>query len=155
MNGENNIRVPGTPVTGVSQDEPSSSENVPRNHPACRGRRGTRMMDVTLSRTSGSRLEIQFHEKLQPVGPNKSKYNSFVGYLARCKVSILIDEWKKVDFDTVKQPIWDTIRLTYTIPNSEELKDKTLSYCADWWRKFKTFIANTYIFAEVPPAIHP
>ena len=60
-----------------------------------------------------------------------------------------------MDFDSVKQPIWDTIRLTFTVPDSEELKDKTLSYCADRWRKFKTNLANTYIFAEVLPAKNP
>ena len=60
-----------------------------------------------------------------------------------------------MDFDSVKQPIWDTIRLTFTVPDSEELKDKTLSYCADRWRKFKTFLANTYIFAEVRPNHNP
>ena len=112
MNSENNsIRVPGTPVTGVNQNDPSSSDNVPRNRPARHGRRGTRRMDITLSRTSRSRLEIQFDEKLQPFGPNKSKYTSFFGYLARSKVSILTDEWKNVDFGKVKQPIWDTIQL--------------------------------------------
>ena len=95
MNGENDSTcVPGMPVTGVGQNEPSSSDNVPRNRPARRGRRGTRMMDVTLSRTAGSRLEIQFDDKLRPFGPNKAKYTSFVGSLARSKVSILTDEWK-------------------------------------------------------------
>ena len=156
MNGENDsTRVPRTLVTGVSQNEPSSSDNMPHNRPARRGRRGTRMMDVTLSRTAGSRLEIQFDDKLRPFGPNKAKYMSFLGSLARSKVSILTDDWKSVHFDSVKQPIWDTIRLTFTVPDSEELKDKTLSYCADRWRKFKTNLANTYIFTEDPPAKNP
>jgi hypothetical protein len=160
MNGENDsTRVPGSQVTadaGVPQNEPSSTtQNEPRNRHARRGRSGTRMMDVTLSRTSGSRLEIQFDEKFEPFGPNKSKYTSFLGYLARSKVSILTDEWKSVDFGAVKDPIWDTIRLTYTVPDSQRLKDKTLSYCADRWRKFKTFLANTYIFAEVQPGKNP
>ena len=60
-----------------------------------------------------------------------------------------------MDFGKVKQPIWDTIRLTYIVPNSERLKDKTLSYCADRWRKFKTTLANKYIFAEVQHDKHP
>ena len=113
------------------------------------------MVDVSLSWTSGSKLEIQFDENLEPFGPNKSKYNSFVGYLARSKVRILTDELKNVDFHIVKDPIWDTIRLTYTIPGCQKLKDKTLFYCAYRWRKFKTFLAYKYIFAEVQLDQHP
>ena len=88
MNDENDsTRVPGMPVTGVSQNEPSSSDNVPHNCLARCGRRGTRMMDITLSRTSRLRLEIQFDKKFQPFGPNKAKYTSFVSYLAQARLA--------------------------------------------------------------------
>ena len=160
MNGENDsTRVPGTPdtgLTGVGQpNEPSSSHIVPPQRRARRGRSGTRMREVSLSRNSGTKLEIHFDENLQPFGPNKSTYTSSVGALVRSKVSILTDEWKNVDQSTIKDPIWDTIRLTYTVPDSEKFKDSTLSYCADRFRKFKTFLANTYIFAEKRPDHEP
>ncbi|KAI9110483.1 hypothetical protein K1719_018349 [Acacia pycnantha] len=63
MDSENDSsRVLGTPdtgFTGVGQNEPSSSHNEPPQCRARRGRSGTRMMDVSLSRNSGTKLEIQ------------------------------------------------------------------------------------------------
>ena len=94
-------------------------------------------------------MEIQFDGDWNPIGPNKSRYRSFVGNLAHSKPSIVIDEWKNVDWKNVKDLIWDSIRLTYTIPDNETLKNKTLFYCVDRWRKFKTNLCNNYVHDEV------
>ena len=40
-------------------------------------------------------------------------------------------------------------RLIYAVPDNETLKNKTLSYCADRWRKFKTNLSNNYVHVEV------
>ena len=37
------------------------------------------------------------------------------------------------------------LQLTYDVPPSETLKEKTLSYCSTRWRAFKTQLARDYI----------
>ena len=61
----------------------------------------------------------------------------------------MIDEWKNVNQKKVKDLIWDSIRLTYVVLDNEMLKNKTLSYCADRWRKFKTNVSNNYVYVKV------
>ena len=100
---------------GAQHSEPASvnqrqSEGEPSNQPIRRGRRATRLRDVSLSRSVGEKIPIQFDQYWKPIGPNASRYRSFVGLLARNKPSILIEEWRNVD-KNVKQHIWDTIQV--------------------------------------------
>lgn len=43
---------------------------------------------------------------------------------------------------------WQTLQLTYDVPNNEFLKKKTLSYCAERWRAFKTQLARQYLHGQ-------
>lgn len=90
----------------IDQREPSSAQSQSRQ----RGRRGTRLRDISLSRSTGEKIPIEFDRYWKPIGPNASRYRSFVGLLARNKPSILIEEWRKVD-ESVKRHIWDTIQV--------------------------------------------
>ena len=87
----------------VNQSEPSTQS-------VRKGRRGTRLTDISLSRSMGQKIPIEFDRYWKPIGPNASRYRSFVGLLARNKPSILIEEWRNVD-EKVKQHIWDTIQV--------------------------------------------
>lgn len=86
------------------------SSGEPSHQPRRRGRTATRLRDVSLSRSAGERIPIQFDQYWKPIGPNASRFRSFVGLLARNKPSILIEEWRNVD-KNVKQHIWDTIQV--------------------------------------------
>ena len=107
------------------------------------------MKEISLSLSAEEKIEIQFDNHWNPIDPNKSRYRSFLSILARSKPSIFIDKWKNVDQEKVKDVIWDSIQLTCTVPDNQTLKNKTLSYCADRWRKFKTNLCNNYVHAEV------
>ncbi|KAI9084125.1 hypothetical protein K1719_033923 [Acacia pycnantha] len=89
MNGENDstrvLETPDLGLTGrVGQTNPLHL-TLSLLGAARRGRSGTRMMEVSLSQNTGTKLEIHFDENLQPFGPNKSTYTSFVGALVRSK----------------------------------------------------------------------
>ena len=51
------------------------------------------------------RLHVEFDEKLNPIGPEEDNFISYVGYLARSKIRIVISAWKFVPPKT-KALIW-------------------------------------------------
>ena len=82
-----------------------SSESTQRRR---KGRRGTTLKELTKSRANDQRMPIEFDSQWRPIGPNKSKFISFVALQARSKPSITIKEWDQVD-KSVKDQIWNTI----------------------------------------------
>ena len=85
-------------------DVPSSSQPFQK-----KGRRGTRLRELTLSRSGEQRIPIQFDAATgNPLGPNKAQFKSYVALLARSKASILKKDWDDVEL-RVKEQIWDTI----------------------------------------------
>ncbi|XP_045818718.1 uncharacterized protein LOC123911353 [Trifolium pratense] len=109
-----------------------------------RGRRGTRMIELTLSNV---KKPIDFDQKTKlPLGANRKKFKSHVGSVARKTVSILVDEWEHVD-ENVKKQIWDDIMLTWDIRDTDigKLKDKWISYAGERWRAFKTSLTTRYL----------
>lgn len=45
--------------------------------------------------------------------------------------------------------VYELLQLTYDVPQSDVLYNKTMTYCAERWRKFKTNLANNYVHIEV------
>lgn len=74
-----------------------------------RVRRATRLKELTRSRNAQERKPIEFNPKTgRPIGPHRQRFTSYVGFLARSKVSILKNEWDQVE-DNVKDLIWKSI----------------------------------------------
>lgn len=75
-----------------------------------KGKRGaTLMKKLALDRIDGQRISIEFDQSLgKPLGENKQKFKSYVGFLGRSKVSVLTEDWDSVDED-VKNDIWTSI----------------------------------------------
>ena len=88
--------VEGSELPSANQSEPlvapSQNQSESSNQPRRSGRRGTRLKDIALSRSAGQKIPIEFDRYWKPIGPNASRYRSFVGLLARNKPSILIEE---------------------------------------------------------------
>ena len=75
------------------------------------GRRGTRLRELTVSRSVDQRLPIQFHMQIgKALGENSTKFTSYVALLGRSKSSILIDDWDHVP-ETVKNQIWLSVQV--------------------------------------------
>ena len=93
----------------AEQSSPSTSNVQPTL--ASSGRRGgTTLKNVSTEQSRGNKIAIEYDVNWQPVGPNATKYTSYVALLARTKPSILEEEWSKVA-DSVKNDIWDTLRV--------------------------------------------
>lgn len=75
-------------------------------HPNTRG--PTKLKGVAAKRRSGQKLEVAFDELGRPIGEHAKVFSSYVGMLARTKVSILPLEWDDVARD-VKDMIWQDL----------------------------------------------
>ena len=63
-----------------------------------KGRRATRLRELTLSRSGEQMIPIQFDQATgNPLGPNKTKFKSYVALLGRSKTSILQKDWDDVE----------------------------------------------------------
>ncbi|XP_058753581.1 uncharacterized protein LOC131626757 [Vicia villosa] len=115
-----------------------------------KGKRGaTLMKKLALDRTDGQRISIEFDQSIgKPLGENKHKFKSYVGFLGRSKVSILTEDWDSVDED-VKNDIWTSILEVWDVPNSEFLRKKWISYAGERWRAFKNTLTSRYIHGDL------
>ncbi|XP_058780070.1 uncharacterized protein LOC131653803 [Vicia villosa] len=96
----------------------------------------------------GQKIPIEFDQLTgKPLGENKTKFKSYLGFLSRSKISILINEWDSVDED-VKDDIWTTILEVWDVPNSGFLRKKLMSYVGERWRGFKTILTSKYVHGE-------
>ena len=76
----------------------------------------TRLKSLTRGRAAGQKRPIEFHEKTgNPLGPNKSKFKSYVALQGRCKVSLLKQNWEEVE-STTKDLIWESIMVYHYKP---------------------------------------
>ena len=57
---------------------------------------------------------MQFDSKGRPIGEEAAELQSYVGLLAREKVKITYDSWKKVPGD-VKDHIWEAVNVSFII----------------------------------------
>ncbi|WVY90753.1 hypothetical protein V8G54_036267 [Vigna mungo] len=106
---------PSSPTPQQSEEQSQSSTK-----PKCR--RATRLRDLTFSRDGDQKLPIQFDMRTgKVIGDNRARFTSYVALLGRSKASILIDKWDQVP-EEVKNKIWQTIMLTYDVPNNNLLR---------------------------------
>ncbi|CAL5195472.1 unnamed protein product [Lathyrus oleraceus] len=73
-------------------------------------------------RNLGVKIPIEFrvfHTVLD--GLNSSQFKSYIAFLGRRKVSILLDDWKDVS-DEVKNSIWTDVQLAFEFSDDLKLK---------------------------------
>jgi hypothetical protein len=89
---------------------PAPIQNRSDTQPTKRSVRGaTRMKKLALDLIDGQKLPIEFDESTgKPLGENKTKFKSYVGFLGRSKVSILTEDWDSVD-QSLKDEVWKDI----------------------------------------------
>lgn len=80
-----------------------------------RGRGVTNLNDIVLRHeTNAGPLQIDFDRRMRPIGPNRRRFSSYIGYVARTKISILDHKWKLVNPDT-KNRAWTDIVVSSNI----------------------------------------
>ncbi|WVZ24705.1 hypothetical protein V8G54_003249 [Vigna mungo] len=129
---------PSTPTPPQIEDQSQWSTK-----PKCR--RATRLRDLTVSRNADQRLSIQFDMSTgKVIGDNRARFTSFVALHGRDHVP-----------EEVKNQIWQTIMLTYDVPNNNLLRSKWISYVGQRWRGFKSDLTSRYIHDLQKNNLHP
>ncbi|XP_062014202.1 uncharacterized protein LOC133730667 [Rosa rugosa] len=106
-------------------------------------RRGMVTMNrITRRLIRGRKLTIQINDKGEPYGKAAKEMQSYIGVLARTKISIVTGDWREVDPEE-KQKIWESIMDAYVIP--KECKKLVITSAANKWREFKSKLTNKYI----------
>ncbi|XP_028799754.1 uncharacterized protein LOC114755053 [Neltuma alba] len=83
-----------------------------------------------LAQADGGKIHIEFDKRGEPIDWKEGNtFRSFVVLVAHQKISILINEWDKVRQND-RNEVWDTILITYDIPDTMFMKEKWLSYAA-------------------------
>jgi len=77
-----------------------------------KSRQTTRLRDITASRLGGFKVTVDFDpQTARASGPNRAVFNSYLGVLARTKVSILYPTWDHVT-EAEKNMIWQDITVS-------------------------------------------
>ena len=95
-----------------SSDEPSGEGG--NDVPVGRKGRGSTHMGALIARRENQkkRLHVEFDANMNPIGPEEDNFISYVGYLARSKVRIVISDWKLVPQKT-KELIWAQLLVSH------------------------------------------
>ncbi|XP_025983352.2 uncharacterized protein [Glycine max] len=89
-------------------------------------RQSTRLRRLTLRRLDQPRPIVNVDPATgRASGPEKQKFHSFLGVVAREKIPIVHSNWKNVP-ETLKDMVWGDILAKFDIPEAEKAKKKTL-----------------------------
>ena len=95
------------PIESVDTNEGSA-------HSTRTSRGRTHLESLSIHRQHGIKIEVQFDSKGRPIGKEAAQLQSYVGVLAREKVKITYDNWKKVP-SNVKEMIWESVNVSSII----------------------------------------
>ncbi|KAL5138154.1 hypothetical protein HKD37_10G028403 [Glycine soja] len=81
-------------------------------------------------------------------GPHKKKLRTYLGIVARDKVDITYENWKKVP-TAQKDLIWEDIQAEFDIPEASDsrTKRKLLQTVGERWRQFKSDLTRKWALA--------
>ena len=96
----------------LSKESVDKTEDSAHSTRTSRGR--THLEKLSVQRGQGIKKEVQFDSKGRPIGKEAAELQSYVGVLAREKVRITYDSWKKVPGD-VKENIWEAVNVSFII----------------------------------------
>nr|KYP31508.1 hypothetical protein KK1_048138 [Cajanus cajan] len=101
-------------------------------------RKLTRMKSLARKRMKGPKISLDVDPTIGIVsGPNKAQFSSYLGTLARDKISILVPSWKEVPQTGV-----------YGINDTNILKSKMFSSVATKFRQHKSYLTREWVHGK-------
>ena len=90
-------------------DGDQSRDDQPNEEPITRRRKGTtKLPNPSVRQGLVEKKHVDFDENMNPIGKERDKFMTFIGYKARSKVGILYPKWKLVS-QQIKDMIWEDI----------------------------------------------
>ncbi|XP_074336108.1 uncharacterized protein LOC141675138 isoform X3 [Apium graveolens] len=119
-----------TSGTGGTRDASATQEG--------RGRRGiVNLLKVKKARTKGIVQKVNWNEMGQPIGKESMTLVHFVGCYARRNIPITCDDWRKKEWKTLKQNLWDEVKETFGGVEDEHRR-KIIARAGNLHRQFRT-----------------
>ncbi|XP_052728611.1 uncharacterized protein LOC128195373 [Vigna angularis] len=107
------------------------------------------MKQLLIRKNSGERTPVNVNVTTGvATGPHADDFRSYLGVVARNKISILIPSFDHVS-EGDRNIIWQDILMTFDIPNVPTLRNKCLSIVAENFRNFKSKLTSRYIFGHL------
>ncbi|KAJ1398686.1 Ulp1 protease family, C-terminal catalytic domain [Sesbania bispinosa] len=99
-------------MTSQNKDDESTSKNK-------ENRRGRSILkDVAKARKKIGNLKVGWNNRDQPIDPNKTKFSSYLGLVAKTMVPITIDDWKTTP-QHIKDSVWTDVTLGKLVHDEE------------------------------------
>ncbi|XP_052727001.1 uncharacterized protein LOC108332271 isoform X1 [Vigna angularis] len=128
----------------MAESPHSSGDEVPTTSRRTRG--ATRLRQLILRRNAGERTPVIIDVVTGVAsGPNAYVFRSYLGVLARDRISILTPSFDHVS-EADRNLIWQDLLITFDMPNVESLRNRCISAIAERFRGFKTKLTSRYIF---------
>ncbi|XP_057448738.1 uncharacterized protein LOC130740224 [Lotus japonicus] len=116
-------------------------------------RRGrTIMKEVRRATSQGIKFEVGWDPDGVPIDPNKQKFVSYIGYLARTDVPITCNWWPNVD-DEIKNQIWEKVEVAFEIHPLR--KDYVLKEAGVLARNFRKILRKFFLDKDGNVIDHP
>ncbi|KAK1370775.1 hypothetical protein POM88_036867 [Heracleum sosnowskyi] len=120
---------------GTSGTDGSKDVNVTEERCARRGI--VNMLKVKKARNKGIVQTVNWNQLGQPIGKESVTLVHFVGSYARRNVPIICDDWRKKEWQNVKQNLWDEVKETFNGVGDEHRK-KIIHRAGNLHRGFHT-----------------
>ncbi|XP_074367296.1 uncharacterized protein LOC141707824 isoform X1 [Apium graveolens] len=124
-----------------------------------RTRRGiVNMLKVKKARTKGIMQKVNWNEIGQPIDKESMTLAHFIGAYARRNIPIVCDDWRKKEWQNVKQTLWDEIKETFQGVEDEH-KGKIIRRAGELHRQFRTRLRSLAKdrngkYSVVPPSLY-
>ncbi|GJW96128.1 hypothetical protein Tco_0177936 [Tanacetum coccineum] len=92
---------------------------------------------------------VTFDEHGFAIGDDQSPFALYIGAVTKAKISILIDDWRKVS-KINKTQLWLEIKEHFRLKN-DDCKTQVLKQCNHSWKSFKKDLRTNYMYKKLSP----
>ncbi|GJT24709.1 hypothetical protein Tco_0894646 [Tanacetum coccineum] len=94
-------------------------------------------------------FNVEFNDDGFAIGKHQNDWSTYVGGMARLRISILDDDWSQIKQDQ-KDALWEIIKEYFDLKDNDR-KESTLTQCNFAWKRFKTYLKAKYMIPNKKP----